>query len=307
MANEGPPVFRPLTGLYEPSAIQQLTDGRFLVVEDEKSHPFSLVTIAADGNVDSTELTPGLLQFFSDFWKLDDLEGLALDRAGFIYAITSHSRDDEGDEKKSRERLVRFRIEGDRVVDPKVVDGLKRAMTAKHPVLASAAKVRDVKTGGGLNIEALEISPDQQRLLIGFRSPLLNGRAIIASVENPSGIFDADEEPRLAADLDELDLGGHGIRGMAYVPSVGDFLVISGPASREPSQFGLWLWNGLRGDSARRVTIAGLQGLERAEGVSPAIIDGVERIIIVSDDGDRKAGRPASYLLLEPDQLRTAP
>ncbi|RZL94032.1 MAG: DUF3616 domain-containing protein [Variovorax sp.] len=307
VAQKDPPAFQPMNGLYEPSAIQQLPDGRFLVVEDEKHHPFSLVAIGVDGSIDSTELTAGLLQIFSDFWKLDDLEGLALDRAGFIYAITSHSRDDEGNEKKSRERLVRFRIEGSRVVDPKVVDGLKRAMTAKHPLLASAARIRDVKAGGGLNIEALEISPDRQRLLIGFRSPLHDGRAIIASVENPTGIFEADEAPRLAADLDELDLDGHGIRGLSYVPSIGEYLVISGPVSREPGQFALWRWKGPQGGPARRVTVPGLQGLERAEGVSPAVIDGVERIIIVSDDGDRKTGRSASYLLLDLDQLQTAP
>jgi hypothetical protein len=306
VANKVPPAFQPLTGIYEPSAIQQLPDGRFLVVEDEKRHPFSLVTIGVDGSVDSTELTAGLIQIFSDFWKLDDLEGLALDREGFVYAITSHSRDDEGDEKTSRERLVRFRIEGNRVAQPKVVDGLKRAMAAKHPELASAAMIRDVKADGGLNIEALEISPDQRRLLIGFRSPLHDGRAIIASIENPSGIFEADEVPRLATDLDELDLGGHGIRGLSYVPSIGEYLVISGPISREPSQFALWLWNGRQGGSARRVTVPGLEGLERAEGVSTAVIDGVVRIIIVSDDGNRKAGRSANYLLLDLDQLQTA-
>ena len=306
MAHKGPPAFQPLTGIYEPSAIQQLPDGRFLVVEDEKRHPFGLVVIGADGSVESRELTAGLFQIFSDFWELDDLEGLALDRAGFVYAITSHSRDDEGDEKKSRERLVRFRIDGSRVEDPKVVDGVKRALTAKHPDLALAAKIRDVKAGGGLNIEGLEITPDQQRLLIGFRSPLHDGRAIIASLENPSGMFEADEAPRVAADRDELDLGGHGIRGLSYVPSLGEYLVISGPVSREPGQFALWLWNGRQGGAARRVTVPGLQGLERAEGVSPAVIDGVVRIIIVSDDGDRKAKQSASYLLLDLDQLQTA-
>jgi hypothetical protein len=158
---------------------------RFLVVEDEKSHPLSLVTIGADGSVDTTALTAGLFQMFSEFWKLDDLEGLTLDRAGFVYGITSHSRDDDGDAKKSREKLVRFRVEGKRVVDPKVVVGLKQALTMRHAVLAAAAQVRDVKTSGGLNIEALEISPDQKRLLIGFRSPLRDGRALIAIVENP--------------------------------------------------------------------------------------------------------------------------
>lgn len=305
-SNKEVPAFHPLTGIYEPSAIQQLPDGRFLVVEDEKRHPLSLVTIGGDGNVDSQELTAGLLQAFSAFWTLDDLEGLALDRAGFVYAITSHSRDDDGDAKKSREKLVRFRVEGDRVVDPVVVDGLKRAMTARHPVLAAAAEIRDVKAGGGLNIEALEISADQQRLLIGFRSPLQAGRALIASVENPAGIFEADEAPRIGDVLDELDLGGQGIRGLSYVPSIGAYLVIGGPVSREQAPFELWLWSGQQGASARRIVVPGLKGFERAEGVSPAVIDGVERIIIVSDDGNREAGRCASFLLLDAVQLQAS-
>jgi len=45
---------------------------------------------------------------------------------------------------------------------------------------------------------------------------------------------------------------------------------------------------------------------KEAEGVSPAVVSGMERIVIVSDDGDRDAGRFASYLLLDPAQLQTA-
>lgn len=307
MTNKAAPAFRPLTGIFEPSAIQQLPDGRFLVVEDEKSHPLSLVSIGAEGSVDTQALTAGLLQMFSAFWQLDDLEGLALDQAGFLYAVTSHSRDDDGDEKKSRQKLVRFRVDGDRVVDPRVVDGLKHALTATHPLLAAAARLHDVKASGGLNIEGLEISPDQQRLLIGFRSPLHDGRALIAMVENPSGIFDSDEAPRVASVLDELDLGGHGIRGLSYLPAVGEYLVIGGPVSRQQAEFDLWLWSGRRGAPARRVTVPGLKGIERAEGVCPAIVGGVEHIAIVSDDGNRKTGQPASYLLLDPARLQAAP
>ncbi|MEJ8855590.1 DUF3616 domain-containing protein [Variovorax robiniae] len=299
------PGFLPMTGIYEPSAVQQLPDGRLLVVEDEKHHQFSLVTIAADGSIDSERLTPGLLHVFDDFWNLSDLEGLALDSAGFVYAITSHSRDDDGDEKKSRERLVRFRIDGSRVIDPKVFRGLKGALTAQFPLLAEAAGIRDVKNGGGLNIEGLEIHADEKRLMIGFRSPLHEGRAIIASVLNPNGIFADDEPPRLAAELDELDLDGHGIRALTWLPSLGDYLVISGPVSREPGEFALWRWNGRHEGPARRITIPGLQGLGRGEGVAPAVLDGVERIVIVSDDGNRKEERPAHYLLLDPGQLKT--
>jgi len=306
VTNKEAPAFQPLTGVHEPSAILQLPDGRFLVVEDEQSHPLSLVTIDAAGSVETVALKAGLLQMFSDFWRLDDLEGLALDRAGYVYAITSHSRDDDGDAKKSRERLVRFRIDGHKVVDTKVVEGLKSTLTERHPVLAAAARMQDVKGGGGLNIEALEISPDQKRLLIGFRSPVHDGRALVAIVENPSGIFESDEAPRVAAVLEELDLGGHGIRGLSYVPALGAYLVIGGPVSRERAKFDLWLWSGHRGAPARRVTVAGLRSLERAEGVCPAVIDGEQRVMIVSDDGNRKAGRFARYLLLDPVSLQVA-
>lgn len=300
-------MFLALTGIYEPSAIQQLPDGRFLVVEDEQQHPFSLVAISPDGRINSTPLSQGLLDFNDTFWKLDDLEGLALDRAGYIYAITSHSRDSDGDDKKSRNKLVRFRIEGERVVEPSVVKGLKPALMAAHPVLAVAAEIREVKTSGGLSIEALEISPDRQRLLIGFRSPLLDHRAIIAYVENPAAIFDVNEPPRISAALTTLDLGGNGIRGMSYVPSLNGYLVISGPVSREPAQFQLWFWSGQPAAQARRITVPGLEGFEHAEGVSPALIDGHQRIIIVSDDGSRREGRSARFLLLDPEQLQIAP
>jgi hypothetical protein len=43
------------------------------------------------------------------------------------------------------------------------------------------------------------------------------------------------------------------------------------------------------------------------EGVSPATLDGAAGIILVSDDGDRKAGRPARYLWLGLEQLQIAP
>jgi len=219
-------MFLPLTGLYEPSGIQQLPDGRFLVVEDEKGHPFSLVTLSASGVVKSKSLGPGWFESGDDFWKLEDLEGLAIDSSGYLYAITSHSRDDDGLEKKSRDRLVRFRIDANRVVEPMVVDGLKPALVAAHPLLAAAAQIQDVKAGGGLNIEGLEISPDRQRLLIGFRSPLQGRHAIIASVENLSAVFEADAAPQVSATLQTLDLEGQGIRGMAYMASLEGYLVI---------------------------------------------------------------------------------
>lgn len=301
------PTFLPLTGLYEPSAIAQLADGRFLIVEDEKKHSFSVVTLGASGVVKHTPLGPGWFESDDDFWKLDDLEGLALDNAGYLYAVTSHSRDEEGMEKKSRDRLVRFRLKGNRVVAPLVFHGLKRALVGAYPLLAGAAQIGNVKADGGLNIEALEVSADQRRLLIGFRSPLQHGHAIIASVENLQAVFEAGAAPQVSSTLQALDLGGHGIRGMAYVAALQGYLVIGGPVSGGPGAFTLWFWSGQSGAPARRVTVRGLPDIGRAEGVCPAVVEGEPRIVIVSDDGKRKEGRFANFLLLDPGQLQIEP
>ncbi len=297
-------MFFTLSGIFEPSAIAQLPDGRFLVVEDEKSRPFSLLTIRPDGTTSSVPLRTGAL---SAAMELDDLEGISVDAAGFVYAITSHSRSGKGKEKKARERLVRFRVAGDLALDPVVVSGLKEAMSAAHPVLAQAATVLEVKADGGLNIEALEVTPDGERLLIGFRGPLLEGRAIVAAIDNARAVFEAGAAPRMAQPLVTLELGGDGIRAMSYLPALAAYLLVSGPPTAVDGEFHLWSWGGTQRDQPRRLSVPGPAGMARAEGVTPAIIDGKPVIIVVSDDGDREKGREARFRVLDPAQLRAAP
>jgi len=296
-------MFFTLTGIFEPSAIQQLPDGRFLVAEDEKEHPFALVTLQPDGAISSIPLEMDA----EDIGKLDDLEGLTIDAKGNLYAITSHSRNSKGEEKKSRDKLVRFRVEGNRMVSPRVLTGLKAALTAAHSVLAKAAAVLDVKADGGLNIEALEMTPDGQCLLIGFRSPLQEGKAILAQLDDPANAFDDGAALRISPTLITLNLGGHGLRALSWIPALNGYLLVSGPVAKEQVQFRLWLWSGHPGEPARAAGVEGLAGFEHAEGITPAIIGGQSKIMIVSDDGSRMEGRPAQFLILDPQQIRIAP
>jgi hypothetical protein len=53
--------------------------------------------------------------------------------------------------------------------------------------------------------------------------------------------------------------------------------------------------------------VEGLAGYEHAEGVTPAIIGGQSKIMIVSDDGSRMEGRPAQFLILDPQQIKIIP
>lgn len=81
-------------------------------------------------------------------------------------------------------------------------------------------------------------------------------------------------------------------------------ICLSEARSRAQVRFELWFWSGIGTDPARRVTAAGPTGFEHAERVSSAVIDGRQRIIIVSDDRSRKFERFARFLLLDPEQLQ---
>ena len=290
--------FESLPGLFEPSGVQQLPDGRFLVIEDEKEFPFCLFSFDGDGRIAGPPVTLAAPD------KLNDLEGLTLGPSGRLYAITSHSRDGDAEVKKSRRRLVRFRVAGNAITEAVVFDGLLPALAALHPVLAAASQVADVKNEGGLNIEALEMAPDGSALLVGLRGPLIDNRAVVVSIATPDTLFDAGASPALA--VHTIDLAGQGIRSMAWVPALGGHLVISGPMSREKQAFGLWLWQG-PGSTTRRVAITGAEGMARTEGVTAAQIGGRAMVLLVSDDGDREAGRPAGHLLVDLARLIVAP
>ncbi len=109
---------------------------------------------------------------------------------------------------------------GDRLVDGRVVRGLRKGLTDRHPALARAAAVRDVKNNSGLNIESVDVSPDHQQLLIGFRGPLVDGCAVVARVGSLPDLFEGGE-PDVGGKLELLDLDGAGIRSIAFVPWLG--------------------------------------------------------------------------------------
>ena len=309
-ATEGTSVFkefRKFERIYEPSGVQQLADGRFVVVEDEAFHPMGVFSLEPDGRVREQTLYPSSIFNWNSpnraLNTLEDLEAVAVDGQGSLYAITSHSRKENGKRAHEREQLARFGLDGERVVDFKVMRGLRKKITAQHKSLKEAAKIRDVKDGSGLNIEGLSFDRAKQELLLGLRSPLAGSNAIIVVLENPHAVFDRDEEPRISDRLIELDLAGGGIRALSYDPHLGGFLIIS----RKPNKsFKLWLWSGDTDEPPRRLRVPDVKKLRQAEGITPVRLDGrAAGILIVSDDGMGVKGEPGHYLFLRYEQLES--
>lgn len=274
--------FNLLAGMYEPSGVVQLPDGRLLVVEDEPERSMALLTLSPTGRltVDSgIDLRALLTAQDPALRNLDDLEGAAIDGEGVVYAVTSFATGDES--RPNREKLVRLELEGGALRSAQVRTDLREALARR--------------VDGPLNIEGLAFDRRERRLLLGLRTPLKDGKALVIPIDQ-SGLF--DDAPRIGAPI-TLELEQDGIRAMAYDAELGG-LVIIGAREDGDHPFHMWLWDGQ--SDPRRIEIEGID-LRRAEGITPIVIDGEKRLLVVSDEGKRKKGKAAGYILLRYDQL----
>lgn len=290
--------------IYEPSAVQQLQDGRLLIVEDEASKALHIVEILPDGSIsENASLDNRLLKSFHR--KLSDLEGLAMSKDGYVYAITSHSRTHKGKRKKGRELLLRFKIRGNDLIDSGVYKGLIDQLK-KSGVLENALKnsVNKNISFQSINIEALNFDKEGEKLLVGFREPLIDGKSMIVVIENPVGIFEHGEQPKFSEDVILLNLHGGGIRSLDYDPVLNVYVMtneVRGKDGKNHSQ--LWSWTGNIEEEPKRIALPSMISLKNVESIAPLVINGQSRLLLVSDDGNVKKHRPAKFILLEYNQL----
>jgi hypothetical protein len=133
------------------------------------------------------------------------------------------------------------------------------------------------KSSGGLNIEGMTAMADGRSLLIGFRSPVPRGRALVVPVLNPTEIVRDGARARLGEPR-LLDLDGLGIRSLSWWR--GRYLIISGGTASEATSR-LFTWRG--GDDVPvPVSQVDLTGLNPEAFFTP---EQAEEILLLSDDG----------------------
>lgn len=214
-----------------------------------------------------------------------DIEGAA--RIGdVIYWLGSHARSKDGRPRPNRQRLFATRItEGTNGVTLSLVgqpcQTLLAALTAAPQLrrfhLDEAAE-RAPETQAGLNLEGLSATPDGG-LLLGFRGPVPDGKALLVPLLNPAGAVNG-ESPKLGEPI-LLDLGGLAIRDLAW--SGREYFLIAGNTGRGGSSQ-LWRWAG--GAAApERIGHAKFHHLN-PEGIAIFGTPEKPRLLIVSDDGN---------------------
>jgi len=278
--------------IFEPSGLTTLDDGKVLIAEDDGNvKSLKLVEFSTDGKM--VELgnlyIPKKLK--KRFKKIEDLEAITND-GNIIYAITSHSLTRAGKRKKSREKLVMFHYDDVSMVDLFTYTKLKNELRETFPSLfKNMFKIDD------MDIEGLSVDEDGG-LLIGFRAPLSNFKAMVIKIKNPANLFLKDE-PIAFADPIFLDLGGLGIRALTYDEDKKGFWIIAGDVNERGENFKLYFWD----KKNNKVSyIKNQPDIGFGEGITVIKNSAKSSLFIVEDDG-RKPNQSADYVIINRDSL----
>ncbi len=288
--------------IYEPSAVQQLPDGRVLVVEDEAKRAMNLLTLSEDGALSEDRVT-GLRMARSFGRQLNDLEGLTIDDSQRVYAITSHSLTNDGERNPDRELLLRFRVSGTSVGEIRTVANLRDALAGDTLIRdALAAEPGAEADFAQLNIEGLAYERQTGQLYLGLRAPLAGDRSIIVAIENPEQMFDG-AAARFGPPI-LMDLNGGGIRALSFDPILGSFLLLNEIEGYEGNRYSqLWSWSGDPDAQPQPVALPDIINLNNVESIDSITLAGEPRLLIMSDEGSEKRDEPARYMMLDYEQL----
>ena len=280
-------------GPCDASAAIAIDSDRFVVANDENN-----VLRFYRRGVPEPEGTLDLSKFLRAGEEADIEAAAAI--GSRVYWITSHGRDSKG---KRRPTRLRFFATDIRPGQPPtlipvghpytgLLNDLTKARSLRAFDFAGAAKLA-AEADGGLNIEGLAATPDG-KLLIGFRNPLHDGRALIVPLENPAKIVEG-ERARFGAPI-ELALRKRGIRTFHLVGS--GYLIVAGPTGDE-GKFSLYRWSGNGGDRAVEMKV----DLGSLKPEALFAIPGSNQVQLLSDDGGEKvAGKECKSL--PPDEQR---
>ncbi len=259
------------------SAIAPAGEGHFWNASDD-DNTIRLYAIGHAPPVREHDLTAFLTPELSKRGDPKEVDIEAVARIGTrLYWIGSHGNDRNGHRETSRERLfaTEMRHRGAAsTLEPVGTPfrGLRGALL-RLPGATGAALVAaapKAPESGGLNIEGLAATA--QGLLIGLRSPLVDGRAIVLPLVNASAVVERGVPPAIGAPW-LLDLGGRGVRAIESTGSVPDEYWVLAGATGSGGTFALYRWR--LGASPQAVPSAALRGSLRG---SP---EGLMR----SDDG----------------------
>ncbi len=171
-----------------------------------------------------------------------DLEGITTDGVKF-YVVGSQSKSKGADQAG----LARFTFDAatQRATGTQSASGLKKFLADNVAELQGMENTK--YNDGGINVEGIAWDPRNKRLLLGLRSPVVDGQALVVplkmrDVNGPFSFDNLEVEGRKAI---RLPLNGGGVRSIEYDEARNAFFLITGAGpNAEKMDFKLWEWSG---------------------------------------------------------------
>lgn len=246
-------------GTFEASGVAYVpgTDAVLFVDDDRDDRVFWM-------RLDESGAQVGQIESIKLGVSVIDLEGMTFDGT-YFYVVGSQSKWQGG----NLTGLVRFKL------DPQThqVETVE-SVAALKPFLAQNVKeLRGMETtsyeSGGINIEGIAWDPVGKKLLLGLRSPIVDGQAVIVPLRfrDPAGALSA-QNLEVDGEVIKLSFAGAGIRSIEYDERARAFRVITGAGpDAEKMDFKLWEWNGDRERPSLRELMIYHRGL-KPEGIT---------------------------------------
>jgi multidrug resistance efflux pump len=283
----------------EASGLVFLPDlDRFLVISDdtEKKRPI-LFLMNASARIGKTVTVQGLD-------KMDDMEAISVDGKGALWILSSQSRTKKGKLPDHRKLLVKAKRDGEKIelAGKALLHDLLRKAAQGNPDEPWASFLHMGFEGEGIDIEGMTVRNDG--LYLGFKAPLLDGKAVILRLPDPEALLQGTVPGRkdiaIWKLLDLKDERTGTACGLADLHSVGGdlYLISTGTAAGQGHEDGrhageLWV---LRTGAERPERLKDFGGA-KPEGVAMHPASG--SLYVVFDNG---SGKPSQVMKVEAER-----
>jgi hypothetical protein len=177
--------------------------------------------------------------------------------------------------------LARFRFDPTlrQATAGEAMSGLEEILERDVPELRPRAGAR--KGRSQVNVEGLAWDPAQKRLLLGLRSPVVDGKALIVPLRMPeAGSALTADSVAVSGPALRVPLTGSGIRGFEYDPAQSTFQIIAGHPSGA-GDFRLVTWAGPDDTVHEQIRFS---GPDKPEGVASGTLGGRRVTVLLFDN-----------------------
>lgn len=224
-------------GTFEASGVAQVTGtNAVLFVDDGRPNEIFWMQVGEDRK------QTGAIKTIDIATSIIDLEGITTD-GEYFYVVGSQSKSKGAD----LAGLARFKFDAanQRVQGTEAAAGLKKFLADNVAELRGLENTK--YNDGGINVEGIAWDPQNKRLLLGLRSPVVEGHALVVPLKlrDPKAAFSFDNLEVEGRKAIRLSLGGAGIRSIEFDESRKAFFMITGAGpNSEKMDFKIWEWSG---------------------------------------------------------------